>query len=115
MRGVDIRFDPDLQVSPYAVFRRLREGRPPLLIDLRPESGPLTLRGALPHPGPQWTPPAGQDVVLFDQDGALAAEAARRLRAAGYPDVRALFGGLDLWAFALDPEVVGDDTGLERR
>jgi hypothetical protein len=53
-------------------------------------------------------------VVLFDEDGTLAVEAARRLQAAGYSRVRALFGGLELWDFSLDPEVVGDDTGLER-
>jgi rhodanese-related sulfurtransferase len=92
----------------------MREGRPPLLIDLRPVPGPLTLRGALPCPGPWWTPPSDQDVVLFDEDGTLAVEAARRLQAAGYSRVRALFGGLELWDFSLDPEVVGDDTGLER-
>jgi hypothetical protein len=53
--------------------------------------------------------------VLFDDDGSLAAEGARHMQAAGYPRVRALFGGLELWEFSLDPEVVGEETYLVRR
>jgi hypothetical protein len=109
-----IHFDPRLEVSPFAVFRRLRDGQPPLLIDMRPQPGQLTLRGALPDPGPRWTPPSDQDVVLFDDDGFLAIERARHLQAAGFPRVRALFGGVELWEFSLDPEVVGEDVYLER-
>jgi rhodanese-related sulfurtransferase len=110
-----VQFDPQLEVSPFAVFRSLREARGPLLLDVRPEPGALTLAGALPYPGPDWTPPSDQDVVLFDEDGAIAIEGARHMQAAGYPRVKALFGGLDLWEFSLDPEVVGADTYLVRR
>lgn len=107
-------FDPTLHTSPFALFRRLREGRPPVLVDVRPEPGPLTLQGAVPSPAPGWTPPADQDVVLFDDDGSIALETARRWQAAGHPRVRALFGGLALWDFALDPQVVGEETYLVR-
>jgi rhodanese-related sulfurtransferase len=110
-----VQFDPLLEVSPFAVFRALRDGRGPLLIDVRPEPGALTLAGALPYPGPDWAPPADVDVVLFDDDGAIAIEGARHMQAAGYPRVKALFGGLDLWEFSLDPEVVGEETYLMRR
>jgi len=110
-----VQFDPQLEASPFAVFRRLREGQPPLLIDVRPEPGPLTLRGAIPYPGPEWSPPADADVVLFDDDGVLAVDGARHMQAAGHPRVKALFGGLDLWEFSLDPAVVGAETYLERR
>jgi rhodanese-related sulfurtransferase len=110
-----VQFDPQLEVSPFAVFRSLREDRGPLLIDVRPEPGPLTLTGALPYPGPDWAPPTEKDVVLFDEDGSTAIEGARHMQSAGYPRVKALFGGLDLWAFSLDPEVVGADTYLVRR
>jgi hypothetical protein len=110
-----VQFDPQLEVSPFAVFRGLREGRGPLLVDVRSEPGALTLTGALVYPGPDWTPPADADVVLFDDDGAIAIEGARHMQAAGYPKVKALFGGLDLWEFSLDPEVVGADTYLVRR
>jgi rhodanese-related sulfurtransferase len=110
-----VQFDAQHEVSPFAVFRSLRDGTdPPLLIDVRPEPRPLTLRGALPYPGPDWTPPADRDVVLFDDDGATALDGARHMQAAGYPRVKALFGGLDLWEFALDPEVVGEETYLVR-
>ncbi len=112
-----VQFDPQLEVSPFAVFRRLREGRPPLLVDVRPEGSEpraLTLRGAIPYPGPDWTPPADADVVLFDDDGATAVDGARHMQAAGHPNVKALFGGLDLYEFSLDPEVVGEETYLER-
>jgi rhodanese-related sulfurtransferase len=110
-----VQFDPQLEVSPFAVFRSLREDRGPLLIDVRAEPGELTLAGAIPYPGPDWAPPPEKDVVLFDEDGATAIEGARHMQAAGYPRVKALFGGLDLWAFSLDPEVVGADTYLVRR
>lgn len=113
-----VQFDPQLEVSPFAVFRRLREGRPPLLVDVRPE-GPepraLTLKGAILYPGPDWSPPADVDVVLFDDDGSSAVDGARHMQAAGYPNVKALFGGLELYEFSLDPEVVGEETYLEKR
>ena len=110
-----VQFDPQLEVSPFAVFRSLREDRGPLLLDVRSEPGELTLAGALPYPGPDWAPPTEKDVVLFDEDGSTAIEGARHMQAAGYPRVKALFGGLDLWKFSLDPEVVGADTYLVRR
>jgi hypothetical protein len=109
-----VQFDPQLEVSPFVLFRRLQEDQPPILIDVRPEPGPLTLRGAIPYPGPEWSPPADRDVVLFDDEGALAVEGARHMQAAGYPRVKALFGGLDLYEFSLDPDVVGQDTFLLR-
>jgi rhodanese-related sulfurtransferase len=110
-----VQFDPLLEVSPFALFRLLREGQAPLLVDVRPEPGPLTLAGAILYPGPEWSPPADQNVVLFDDDGALAVDGARHMQAAGFPRVKALFGGLELWEFSLDPQVVGEETYLVRR
>ncbi|HYX23901.1 MAG TPA: hypothetical protein VFC23_07090 [Thermoanaerobaculia bacterium] len=113
-----VQFDPQLEVSPFALFRRLKEGlkedQPPLLIDVRPEAGNLTLAGAVPYPGPEWSPPADRDVVLFDDDGTVALEGARHMQAAGWPRVKALFGGLELYEFSLDPQVVGEETFLLR-
>ena len=109
-----VQFDPQLEVSPFALFRRMKEGKPPLLVDVRPEPGPLSLAGAIPYPGPDWSPPAGEDVVLFDDDGATAVDGARHMQAAGFPRVRALFGGLELYEFSLDPQVVGEETFLVR-
>ncbi|HVT61236.1 MAG TPA: hypothetical protein VHR45_22930 [Thermoanaerobaculia bacterium] len=107
-----VEFEPRLEVSPFSLFRRLRGGDPPLLIDLRPPGGRRGLAGAEPRATPGWTPPAGRDVVLLDDDGSAAVEEARRLQAAGYPRVKALFGGLELYEFALDPEVIGQPTYL---
>jgi len=109
-----VQFDPQLEVSPFALFRRIKEGQPPVLIDVRSQPGALTLAGAVPYPGPEWSPPADEDVVLFDEDGSLAIDGARHMQAAGWPRVKALFGGLELYEFSLDPEVIGEETFLVR-
>jgi len=128
-----VQFDPQLEVSPFALFRRLKDGDAPLLVDLRgaptsfeePEGaiGPpgaegaeqMGLAGAIPDPGPEWEPPDDRDTVLFDQDGSLAVARARALQAEGFERVRALFGGIDLYRFSLDPQVVGAETFLIAR
>lgn len=106
------RFDPDLEISPFALFRRMKEGDPPLLVDARPSPGRLSLAGALPDPGPEWSPPRDLEVVLIDDDGTLACQRAAAFQSAGWTKVRALFGGLDLYDFALDPGVVGSERFL---
>ena len=110
-----VQFDPQLEISPFILFRRLKEDQAPILIDVRPEPGPLTLHGAIPYPGPDWSPPRDRDVVLLDDDGAQAIEGARHMQAAGWGNVKALFGGLELYEFSLDPEVVGEETFLRKR
>lgn len=107
-----VQFDPQVEMSPFTLFRRLREGDAPLLVDVRPGPGRLSLSGAIPYPGPEWSPPADRDVVLFDDNGAAAVDGARHMQAAGWPRVKALFGGLDLYEFSLDPQVVGEETYL---
>ena len=52
-------------------------------------------------------------MVLFDYDGVEALPLAERYQSEGHANVKALFGGLQLWRFSLDPEVVGQDTFLE--
>ena len=107
-----VQFDPGLEISPFDLFRRLRECRAPRLVDVRPLPGARTLAGAEPRPQPDWEPEEDTETVLFDDDGSLAVAAARRLQAAGWERVRALFGGLELWEFTLDPQVVGETTYL---
>lgn len=109
-----VQFDPQLEVSPFVLFRRMKEGKAPVLIDVRPQPGAVTLAGAIPYPGPEWSPPADEDVVLFDDDGSIAIDGARHMQAGGWPRVKALFGGLELYEFSLDPEVVGEETFLVR-
>jgi hypothetical protein len=110
-----VQFDPQVEVSPFTLFRRLREGDAPLLVDVRPLPGRLSLAGAIPYSGPDWSPPNDRDVVLFDDDGCSAVDGARHMQAAGWPRVKALFGGLDLYEFSLDPQVVGEETYLVKR
>jgi rhodanese-related sulfurtransferase len=114
-------FEPELHISPFRLFRRLheaREGRAeaPVLLDVRegrepsPAKAPR-LRGARPLSGTRL--PENREVVLIDRDGTEATAEARRLRQAGHRRVRALYGGLDLYDFALDPAVVGAERFLE--
>ncbi len=108
-----VAFDPRLEISPFALFRRLDEGRELLLVDIRPPAaGGKTLEGSERLTGEDWQPPADLDVVLFDDDGTAAVELAASLIEAGHPRVRALFGGLELYEFSLDPQVVGAETYL---
>ena len=108
-----VTFDSILEISPFTLFKRLQRGQPPLLIDVRPESGTHTLLGAISQTSPSWAPDeTDAEVVLFDEDGSLAVAAAYRLQEAGFSRVKALFGGLELYAFALDPEIVESDTFL---
>lgn len=120
-----VRFDPRVDLSPYELFRRLREGRAPALYHLwsddLPEDGATapasTLRGACPLAAAEvtagWTPPPELEVVLIDGDGTGARAAAVELRRRGVSGVRALFGGLRLYDYALDPRVVGEERFLE--
>jgi hypothetical protein len=109
----DIRFDPQLEISPFVLFRRFKESRAPVLIDVRPVPGWPSFAGAIPSlPEPVGLPQDGGEAVLFDDDGTRATEIARRLQAAGFTGVRSLFGGLELYDFSLDPAVVGDERFL---
>ncbi len=107
-----IELDPGLEISPFALFRRLKEQQPLLLVDVREQPAGYSLRGAVQEPDAAWTPAAEGQVVLFDDDGTLAVERARQLQQGGYRSVRAIFGGLQLYVFSLDPEVVGNETFL---
>ncbi len=107
-----VEFDPRLEISPFVLFRRLREGRAPVLMDVRATPRGLSLEGARPFPGQDWHPEDEAEVVLFDDDGSEAFALAQRLQAQGVESIKALFGGLKLYEFSLDPEVVGDQTYL---
>lgn len=89
-----VDFDLNLQVSPYAVYRRITDGEDVQLVDLR--------RQDLRRQAVGGTPPGDVDVVFFDEDGKEALERVRELRRQGHARVWALFGGAELWEFALD-------------
>jgi len=107
-----VQYDPRLEISPFALFRRIQGGRSPLLLDARAIPGVHTLQGAEPFPGEDWEPPADRDVVLFDVDGTEALPHVLRYQNAGHARVKMLFGGLELYEFSLDPEIVGSETFL---
>ena len=109
-----VEFDPRLEMSPFVLFRRLREGRGPQLIDVRREPGDLVLEGSIRLPVGDWEPEAGAEVVLFDDDGNEALALVQRFQAAGFEGVKMLFGGLQLYEFALSPDIVGAETFLRR-
>ncbi len=110
-----VDLDPEVEITPYALFRRLQGGEPPLLIDIRSAPSGLTFRGAVARSrtecGPSWRPPGEGTVILFDDEGTGAREIARRLRSEGH-EALSLFGGLRLYDAALDPAVVGEERYL---
>jgi len=112
-----VQFDPTVEVSPFALFRRIKAGSSPRLVDVRSgQKSGLSLLGAESTMDDDWTPAeTDEEVVLFDDNGTRAVDVARRLQRGGYPRVRALFGGLDLYEFSLDPEIVESDTFLVRQ
>jgi hypothetical protein len=106
-----VQFDARLEISPFLVFRRLREGKPVTLVDVRKEPKGHTLEGSEPLTA-EFEPPPGHTTVLFDDDGTLAIDIAEAFQERGHAQVKALFGGLELWKFSLDPNVVGEHTYL---
>jgi len=108
-----VQFDPLIEISPFTLFRRMKDGNSPRLIDVRVRPRRVTLKGATAYAGEQWEPNEEVEVVLFDLDGSEAEPIVRRLRASGFERVKMLFGGLDLYEFSLDPQVVGEETFLE--
>ena len=106
-----VLFDVRLEISAFLVFRRLRDGKPTQLVDVRKHPRGYSLRGA-ELLRDDWQPPDDQQVVLFDDDGKAAIKLADQFQQAGHANVKALFGGLELWKFSLDPEVVGEETFL---
>ena len=107
-----VEFDPRLEISPFTLFRRLQDGHDLMLVDVRAQPRGWTLRGALRLPAADWQPGRDQQTVLFDDDGTEAVRLTQALQEKGHASVRALFGGLQLYEFSLDPEVVGAETYL---
>ena len=107
-----VELDPLLELSPFTLFRRLHEERALTLVDVRSTPSGSTFRGSIRLPGPAWEPSTDETVLLFDEDGTDAVYLARDLQSRGFETVRALFGGLQLYEFSLDPEVVGQETYL---
>jgi hypothetical protein len=108
----ELRFDPEAQLSPLTLFRWLCEGRTPRRVDLAADEAGPTLRGAEPWTGETTGWGEDETVVLLDLDGGAAVALARSLQGQGFHGTRALYGGLVLYDFVLDPEVVGPERFL---
>ena len=106
-----VQFDAKREISPFLVFRRLREGKPVALVDVRNEPKGYTLEGSQLLSA-DFEPPKDYMTVMFDDDGTLAIDVADHFQDRGHMHVKALFGGLELWKFSLDPNVVGEHTYL---
>ena len=98
-----------LHISPFELFRRLTDGETPTMIELRADG--VTLRGAVRRPALAADSELPAGAILIDWSDAETTRLARLQRAAGR-DVRALYGGIELWDFALDPQVVGEERFL---
>ena len=109
-----VQFDPQVEIAPFVLFRRLREGRAPLLVDIRSEPSDLTFEDSVRVTVSDWEPDEETETVLFDENGDEAVRFARKLQEKGFSGVKALFGGLQLYEFALDPEALGEPTFLVR-
>lgn len=110
-----VSFDPTLEVTPFELFTRLREGVDvPMLVDLREGTTAWRLRGSVLASQTEIEPPVDRDAVFYDQDGTLSAKSVRSWRERGYIRTWALMGGIDLYRFCLDPDVLETDTFLQQ-
>ena len=110
--GVMAAFGGDhrMQYSPF-VHPVTASGVRCVVVDVRLEPKGYTLEGSQLLSA-DFEPPADYMTVMFDDDGTLAIDVADHFQERGHHHVKALFGGLELWKFSLDPNVVGEHTYL---
>lgn len=104
-------FDPEIHVSPHALFRRLHDAAEgmkiaPRLLDLRPPGAAVRFRETVGFSE------RASGTILVDDDGLEATRRARELRKEGREKIYALYGGMELYDYALDPLVVGTERFL---
>jgi len=102
------------EIDGRTLAARLARGEPTVLLDVRepwehrlaalPDNVLVPL-GELPARSADLPVPAGALVVTYCHHGVRSLQAARWLRAAGWPDVRSLAGGIDAWSCTVDPLV----------
>jgi adenylyltransferase/sulfurtransferase len=103
---------PDEEISAVELKRRLDRGDDVLLIDVRQphEHALARIPGARLVPLDQLEARMGEldrkaEIVVHCRSGSRSARAARLLRAAGFPRVRNLTGGILAWSRDVDPSV----------
>jgi len=103
--------ETDIQIQPSEVARRLAEGEPVLLLDVRePEErvianlggefiplGELTSRVESLDPSAEW--------IVYCHHGVRSLQAAVFLRQSGYTRACSMRGGIDRWSLEIDPEI----------
>lgn len=98
--------------TPEELKRRLDEGTPPVLIDVREaeELAICALPGALhvpmgdvPSRLTELEAHAGEEVVVFCHHGVRSASVQAFLKNHGFENVRNLTGGIEAWSLRADP------------
>lgn len=102
------------QINVRELARRLDEGEPTLLLDVRqpwehetavlPGSQLLPLDQLLPHHG-ELEIPRDAFVVVYCHHGIRSLSGAALLEQQGYHNVASLQGGIDAWSLYVDPSV----------
>lgn len=104
---------PDVEeISPLELAELMRQGRPPLLLDVREavEQQVSSLPGARLIPLGQLASRLSEldpdaAIVTYCRTGVRSAQAVGVLRAAGFQNTRSLRGGINAWAQAVDPQM----------
>ncbi len=100
------------EITAGDLAERLRQERPPVLLDVRREDEVRVARIAgarhipldeLPQRWTELDPAAA--LVVYCHHGVRSAQAAAFLRQAGFTDVASLRGGIDAWAREIDPRM----------
>jgi adenylyltransferase/sulfurtransferase len=101
-----------LEIEPTALATRLARGEPVLLLDVREEweVGVASIEGArvLPMglvPTQHSLLPRDREIAVVCHHGNRSAMVADYLRAAGFPQVMNVRGGIDRWSLEVDPSV----------
>ena len=98
------------EIAPQELKARLDRGEPLILLDVRQdwETRLCRLDGAthipieeIEHRTEELNPE--DEIVVFCHQGVRSAAVSEYLRQLGFPKVRNLAGGLDLWARTVDP------------
>ena len=103
----------EIEISPAELKSRLENGTSPLLVDVRwpqeheicrlPNSKLLPLDQLAANLADELDP--ADEIVVYCHHGIRSLDAAMFMRANGFPRVKSLAGGIDLWSTTIDTSV----------